>query len=562
MTRMRLVECVPNFSEGRDRVVIEAIADAVRGVEGVELLDVDPGRATHRTVYTFVGAPEACAEAAFRAIAVAAERIDMRRHRGEHPRLGATDVVPFVPLLGTTMADCIELARSVGRRVGDELGIPVYLYEDAASRPERKALSDIRAGEYEKLEAKLAAPSWAPDYCPARFHAKSGATVIGAREFLIAYNVNLNTRDRKLAQEIALTIREAGRAQRDGTGEIVRDAAGTALKVPGTLRAVKAVGWVIDEYQRAQVSINLTDFKQTQLHAVFDECCRVAASLGLRVTGSEIVGLVPLEAMLMAGRHYLGRQGVSTGQPEQAIVECAIQSLGLRDVSPFVAESKIIEYRIRKPGRTLRGMTLTAFADELSTDSPAPGGGSVASLCGALAAALAAMVGNLTHGRKGQEGDWAEMERIARVGQELKDAFLVDIDRDTESFNAVLGAMRLPKLTAEEKAVRAEAIELANQGATLVPLAVLQRAVEALRLARVTAQRGNPNSLSDSGVSALCGLACAEGAYYNVRINLKSLNAPESVAFVADTARQAAEALGEARALCEEIRAFVREKLG
>jgi glutamate formiminotransferase/formiminotetrahydrofolate cyclodeaminase len=559
---MRLVECVPNFSEGRDRATIDAIADSVRGVDGVDLLDVDPGRATNRTVYTFVGEPLACAEAAFRAIRTAAERIDMRAHRGEHPRLGATDVVPFIPLAGTAMADCVELAKSLGRRVAQELGIPVYLYESAASRPERRNLSDIRAGEYEKLEAKLRDPAWAPDFGEARFHAKAGATVIGAREFLIAYNVDLNTRDRKLAQEIALTIREAGRAQRDAAGEIVRDAEGVSLKVPGTLRAVKAVGWVIDEYGRAQVSINLTDFKTTPLHAVFDECVRVADDLGVRVTGSEIVGLVPLEAMLQAGRHYLRRQKRSTGQPEARLVECAMQSLGLSDVSPFDPAKKIIEYRIRKEGRTLRGMTLAAFADELSTESPAPGGGSVASLCGAIAAALATMVGNLTHGRKGQEADWAEMERIARAGQDLKDAFLLDIDRDTDSFNAVLAAMRMPKNDEAEKAARAQAIEIANQGATLVPLGVLERSVEALRLATIAGERGNPNSVSDAGVAALCGLACAEGAFYNVRINLKSLTAPESAAFIAETSRAADAALREAQALSDRTRALVRERLG
>lgn len=559
---MRLVECVPNFSEGRDRGVIEAISEAVRGVEGVELLDVDPGRATHRTVFTFVGTPEACEEAAFRAIQVAGERIDMRVHRGEHPRLGATDVVPFVPLSGTTMEDCVALARRLGQRVGEELGIPVYLYENAASRPERRSLSDIRAGEYEKLEAKLKDPAWAPDFGPAQFNARAGATVIGAREFLIAYNVNLNTRDRKLAQEIALTIREAGRAQRDAEGEIVRDASGNSLKVPGTLRAVKAVGWVIDEYGRAQVSINLTDFKTTPLHAVFDECCRVAESLGMRVTGSEVVGLVPLEAMLEAGRHYLRRMRRSDGQPEERLVECAIQTLGLRDVSPFVPAEKIIEYRIRKPGKTLRGMSITAFADELSTDSPAPGGGSVASLCGALAAALAGMVGNLTHGRKGQEADWAAMETLARDGQSLKDAFLLDIDRDTDSFNAVLAAMRLPKGTEDEQAARAEAIELANQGATLVPLGVLERSVAALRLAHVAGERGNPNSVSDAGVAALCGIACAEGAYYNVRINLKSLTSGASSAFAQEITGRATVALDEARSLSDATRALVREKLG
>lgn len=557
---MRLVECVPNFSEGRDRAVLDAIAEAVRGVEGVDLLDVDPGRATHRTVFTFVGPPDACAEAAFRAIAVAAERIDMRRHRGEHPRIGATDVVPFVPLVGTTMEDCVALAKKLGKRVGDELGIPVYLYESAATSPQRANLADIRAGEYEKLEAKLADPAWKPDFGPAAFNARSGATVIGAREFLIAYNVNLNTRDRKLAQEVAFTIREAGRAKRDEAGEILRDKDGTSIKVPGTLKAVKAVGWVIDEYGRAQVSINLTDFKTTPLHVVFDECCRVAEGLGMRVTGSEIVGLVPREALLQAGRHYLTRQKRSVGVPEERIVECAIQTLGLKDVSPFDPADKVIEYRIRKAGKTLRGMTLTAFADELSTDSPAPGGGSVASLCGALAAGLAGMVGNLTHGRKGQEKDWPEMERIAIEGQALKDAFLLDIDRDTESFNEVLAAMRLPKVTDEEKSLRAEAMERANQGAILVPLGVLRRSVEALRLAEVAAAHGNPNAVSDAGVSALCALACAEGAFYNVRINLKSLT-ERSAGFITETGAEAERLLTEAQVMSDAIRHQVRARL-
>jgi glutamate formiminotransferase/formiminotetrahydrofolate cyclodeaminase len=557
---MRLVECVPNFSEGRDPAVLEAIGAAIRGVDGVDLLDVDPGRATNRTVYTFVGPSDAVAEAAFRATAVASERIDMSRHRGEHPRLGATDVIPFVPLAGTTMQDCVELARRVGRRIGKELQVPVYLYENAATRPERRALADIRAGEYEGLARKLADPAWAPDFGPAIFDPRSGATVVGAREFLIAYNVNLNTRDRKLAQEIALTIREAGRAARDAAGEIVRQVDGSAKKVPGTLRAVKAVGWVIDEYGRAQVSINVVDFRVSPLHVVFDECCRVAEGLGLRVTGSEIVGLVPRDALLMAGRHYLARQRRSKGQPEARLVECAIQSLGLSDVAPFDPAAKIIEYRIRKAGRTLRAMTLEAFADELSTDSPAPGGGSVAALCGALAAALAAMVGNLTHGRKGQESDWAEMERIAVEAQVLKDAFLLDVDRDTDAFNEVLVATRMPKATPEEKADREQALEEANRGATEVPLEVLRRSIDALRLIGVAAKRGNPSSVSDAGVGALVGLACAEGASYNVRINLRSLG-PSSAAFASEAGAEATRLLEEAQALTDAVRAELRTRL-
>ncbi len=557
---MKLVECVPNFSEGRDPVTLEALSAAIRGVEGVELLDVDPGKATHRSVFTIVGPPEAVAEAAFQAMTVAAERIDMRRHRGEHPRMGATDVVPFVPLLGTTMEDCITLAQQLGRRVGDELGIPVYLYENAATRPERRSLSDIRSGEYEKLEKKLADPAWKPDFGPPAFNARSGATAIGAREFLIAYNVNLNTRDRRLAQEVAFTIREAGRAKRDAAGEILRHPDGTSIKIPGTLKAVKAVGWVIEEYARAQVSINLTDFRTTSLHDVFDECCRVAEKLGMRVTGSEIVGLVPLEPMLAAGRHYLRKQGRSVGVPEDAILACAIQSLGLRDVAPFEAADKIIEHRIRKTGPALRRMPLTAFTEELSTDSPAPGGGSVASLCGALAAALAGMVGNLTHGRKGQEADWPAMERVAVSAQEMMSAFLLDIDRDTESFNAVLAAMRLPKTTPEETAARTAAIAAANQGATLVPLGVLRRSVQALDAAALAAKHGNPNCVSDAGVAALCALACAEGAFYNVRINLKGLG-EESAAFTRDTASEAESLLARAQDASDAIRKDVRARL-
>jgi glutamate formiminotransferase/formiminotetrahydrofolate cyclodeaminase len=562
---MSLVECVPNFSEGRDRGVLDAIASAVRGVDGVELLDVDPGAATNRTVFTFVGPPQAVAEAAFRAVAVAAERIDMRRQRGEHPRMGAADVVPFVPLQGATMADCVDLARQVGRRIGDELRIPVYLYEHAATRAERRSLSAIRAGEYEALPQKLADPAWAPDFGPAAMNERSGATVVGAREFLIAYNVNLNTRDRKLAQEIALTVRESGRARRDAQGEIVRNGDGTAVMVPGTLAAAKAVGWVIDEYRRAQVSINLLDYKETPIHAAFDECCRVADALGVRVTGSEIVGLVPLEALLMAGRHYLWRQRRSTGVPEAELVACAVQSLGLSELQPFDPQQKVIEYRMVKPGTTLRGMTLSAFADELSTDSPAPGGGSVAALCGGLAAALAAMVANLTHGRKGREAAWEEMGRVADEAQGLKDAFLLDVDRDTQAFGAVMSALRLPKASPEEKAARARALDQANRGATLVPLDVLRRTLDVLRLLEAVVARGNPSSLSDAGVGGLVARACAEGAIYNVRTNLKSMSSsagPETLRFVDETLREAEALRSDAARLADALAERVRAALG
>ncbi len=556
---MPIVECVPNFSEGRDRAVIDRIAAAIAGVDGVSLLDVDPGAATNRTVITLVGEPAAVLEGAFQGIREAAVLIDMRRHSGEHARLGATDVCPFVPVSGLTMDDCAELARRLGSRVGDELGIPVYLYEHAARRPERRNLADIRAGEYEGLAGKLADPDWAPDFGPAELNARSGATVIGARKFLIAYNVNLNTRSRQLAHDIALEVREAGRLARDADGKIIRGDDGTKQRVAGRLPATKAVGWYIDEYQRAQVSINLVDFEVTPPHRAFDVIAEEAHRRGLRVTGSELVGLIPLEAMLVAGRHYLDRQGQSLGLPERQIVETAIQSLGLREISEFDPDEKIIEYRLAREAASLVDRTVRGFADELSSDSPAPGGGSVAALAGALSAALSAMVGNLTHGRKGQEDVWEAMSRLAASAQSRKEWYLAAVDRDTEAFNRVMAAGRGRARTDEEKAAKAERTRDANRGATRVPLEVLEGCGRLLELAGEMAASGNPNSLSDAGVAVWCARACAEGAYYNVLINLAGLAAdPE---WAAETAAQADRAIAATRAAADELAKTVEQRL-
>jgi glutamate formiminotransferase/formiminotetrahydrofolate cyclodeaminase len=535
---MKLVECVPNFSEGRDREKIGAITREIEAVPGVKLLDVDPGASTNRTVVTFIGTPEAVKEAAFRAIAKAADVIDMRAHQGAHSRIGATDVCPFVPVSGVTMEDCVRLAGELGARVAAELGIPVYLYEAAARKPERRNLALVRAGEYEGLSEKLKDPRWAPDFGKAVFNPKSGATVIGAREFLIAYNINLNTRDRKLAHEIALSLRESGRAKRDRTGNIVKDKRGNAVKLPGRFKEVKSVGWYVEDYGLAQISVNFTNYKVTPVHVVFDEARRLAGQLGLRVTGSELVGLIPKEALLMAGRYYLEKQGKSPGVPEEELIRVAVRSLGLSDVVPFDPAKKIIENQFREDGAALVGLTLRGFADELSMDSPAPGGGSVAALCGALSAALTAMVANLTVGKKEYEAARPEMVATAVRAQELKDALLGAVDRDTKAFNKVMEAFRLPKTTSEQAEEKDRAVEEANKEATLVPLEVLEKSVEAVALAKVVAAKGNRNSVSDAGVAGLAGQAAGEGAAYNVLINLAGI---KDAAFSARVGREAAK---------------------
>jgi glutamate formiminotransferase/formiminotetrahydrofolate cyclodeaminase len=536
---MKLVECVPNFSEGRDREKIGAITREIEAVPGIKLLDVDPGASTNRTVVTFIGTPEAAKEAAFRAIAKAAEVIDMRGHKGAHSRIGATDVCPFVPVSGVTMDDCVKLAGELGARVASELGIPVFLYEAAARKPERRNLAVIRAGEYEGLSEKLKDPRWTPDFGKPVFNPKTGATVIGAREFLIAYNINLNTRDRKLAHEIALSLRESGRAKRDKAGNAVKDARGNTVKVPGRFKEVKSVGWYVEDYGVAQISVNFTNYKMTPVHVVFDEARRLAGKLGLRVTGSELVGLIPKEALLMAGRYYLEKQGKSPGVPEEELIRVAAKSLGLADVAPFEPEKKIIEYQFRDEGVRLVGMTLRGFANELSMDSPAPGGGSVAALCGALSAALTAMVANLTVGKKEYEGARPVMVATAVRAQQLKDALLEAVDRDTRAFNKVMDAFRLPKTTPEQAEDKDRSIEAANKEATLVPLEVLEMSVEAVALAGQAAAKGNRNSVSDAGVAGLAGQAAGEGAYYNVLINLAGI---KDQAFAARVKRDAARA--------------------
>jgi glutamate formiminotransferase/formiminotetrahydrofolate cyclodeaminase len=533
---MKLVECVPNFSEGRDPEKIKAIVREVEAVPGVKLLDVDPGASTNRTVVTFIGTPESVKEAAFRAVAKAAELIDMRVHKGAHSRIGATDVCPFVPVSDVTMEDCVRLAGELGARIAGELGIPVYLYEAAARTPERRNLATVRSGEYEGLAEKFKDRRWAPDFGEPVFNPKSGATIVGAREFLVAYNINLNTRDRKLAHEIALSLRESGRAKRDKDGNIVKDGRGNAVKVPGKFREIKSVGWYIEDYGLAQISVNFTNYKITPIHVVFDEARTLAGKLGLRVTGSELVGLIPKEALLMAGRYYLEKQAKSPGVPEEELIRIAVRSLGLNDVTPFAAEKKIIEYQFEKDGHPLVGLTLREFANELSMDSPAPGGGSVAALCGSLSAALSAMVANLTVGKKGYEKVREEMVATAVRAQALKDGLLEAVDSDTRAFNKVMEAFRLPKTTPEQAGEKERAAEEANKEATLVPLEVLEKAVKAVALARVAAAKGNKNSVSDAGVAGLAGQAAGEGAYYNVLINLAGIKDSK---FVADVRRRA-----------------------
>ena len=548
---MKLIECVPNFSEGRDRAVIDAIAAEIAATPGAVLLDVDPGVATNRTVVTFIGEPEVVEEAAFRAIKKAAALIDMTRHHGEHQRLGATDVCPFVPVAGATMADCVAIAKRLGKRVGEELGIPVYLYEAAATRPERRSLADIRKGEYEGLPEKLKTPAFAPDFGPSQFSARSGATVIGAREFLIAYNINLNTRDKKLATAIAQALREAGAPKRSANG--------TTTNVPGRFKECRAVGWYIEEFGRAQVSINLTNYKVTPVHAVFDAACEEAERLGLRVTGSELVGLIPREALLTAGDHYLAKQGKTTGVPEKERVHSAVLSLGLSELAAFDATRKVIEYRFAAGPPGLVEMTVRDFADELSTNSPAPGGGSVAALCGALSTSLVAMVAALTWSKAGMEAGRPAMQAAGTEAQTLKDWFLGAVDRDTEAWNAVLAAMRLPKKTPEEIAARLRAVEHASQGAAKIPLDVLEATIRALELSIRVVKDGLPSSVSDAGVAGAAALAAAEGAALNVRINAAALT-DRSVA-EEYLARQAG-ALARARELAKKAGQAVDQVLG
>jgi glutamate formiminotransferase / formiminotetrahydrofolate cyclodeaminase len=527
----RIIECVPNFSEGRDPAVLEQLSDVIRQVEGVLLLDVDPGKATNRTVFTFVGEPEPVIEAAFLAIKKASEIIDMSRHQGAHPRMGATDVCPLIPVSGISMEEVVVFARKLAERVGNELDIPVYCYEEAAFSPERKNLATIRAGEYEGLAEKLARPEWKPDFGPARFHPKAGATVIGARDFLIAYNVNLNTTSVRRANSVAFDVREQGRVLREGhpvTGKMMVDESGNPMRIPGACQGVKGIGWFIDEYGIAQVSMNITDMKKSSLHQVFEACCDSASKRGMRVTGSELVGLVPLQVMLDAGRYFLQKQERSTGVSDRELIHIAVKSLGLDELGPFDPNKKIIEYQLAKPeDERLIQMSVQAFADETASESPAPGGGSVSAMVGSLGAALNAMVANLSSAKKGWEDQFAWFSAKADEAQGLKKELLLLVDEDTRAFNAILEAFKLPKQEEAEKVIRKKAIQDATLYAIEVPFRVLQKAAAIMDLADEMVRKGNPNSLSDAAVGALCARTAVYGAYLNVCINAVGLEDKE-----------------------------------
>lgn len=558
-----LIECVPNFSEGRDPEIIRRISDALGSVEGARLLHVDPGKATNRTVMTIAGPPEAVVEAAFRAIKVAGELIDMRHHHGEHPRMGATDVCPLVPISGITMEETVRYARALGERVGRELGIPVYAYEAAQPDARRKNLAVIREGEYEGFERKMRDPAWRPDFGPATFDPKRGATVIGARDFLVAFNVNLNTTSTRRANAIAFDVREAGRPKRAGdplTGKEVTDAEGRTVMIPGTLKGVKAIGWFIQEYGIAQVSMNLVDLAKTSVHAAFDEVSRAAEARGVRVTGSELVGLVPLNCLLDAGRHYLRRQQRSVGVSEAELVRLAARSLGLNELAPFVPEERIIEYRLRDTGLArLVGMTVRGFTDETASESAAPGGGSVAALNGALGAALGTMVANLSSHKRGWDARWEEFSTWAEQGQQIKDELLRLVDEDTAAFDRVMAALALPKGTDDEKKKRSAALAEANLGALQVPYRVMQVSFRAFEVIRAMAEQGNPASASDAGVGALCVRTAVRGAHLNVRINAGGIKDKEAIAgILADAARIEEAAAREE----QEILQIVETKLG
>lgn len=559
----KLIECVPNFSEGRDKNVIRQITAAIEAVEGVTLLDVDPGASTNRTVVTFVGAPKAAVEAAFRGIAKAAELIDMSRQKGAHPRMGATDVCPFIPVSDVSWEEAIDCAKQLGKRVGEELKIPVYLYEKAASEPERSNLSVIRAGEYEGFFEKIKQPKWKPDFGPAENSVRSGATVIGAREFLVAYNVNLNTKSARRATSVAFDVRENGRVKtEDGTptGKPVLAEKGEPMREPGMLKHVKAIGWFVEEYGMAQVSINLTNIEETPLHAAFDACCESAQQRGLRVTGSEIVGMVPKKCLLDAGRYFLRKQKWSEGASEEELIAMAVRSLGLSELRPFEAKEKVIEYRIAPAGgKSLVRLNLREFCNETLSDSPAPGGGSVAALTGALGASLGGMVANLSAGKRGWDAKLEFFSDWAVKAQALKDELLFLVDEDTAAFNQVMAAFGMAKDSAEEKTARTKAIQKANRYAAEIPLRVMETALRAYDLLGEMAAQGNPASISDVGVGLLATRAGIEGAGMNVRINLGSLKDEK---MKGDLQGKMEKALAESEKRFTAAREVVEGKLG
>lgn len=559
----QLIECVPNFSEGHDMQIIKQITDQIESVEGVRLLDVDPGKATNRTVVTFVGEPKQVIEAAYLAIKKAGELIDMRQHSGEHARMGATDVCPLIPVANISMDETVAFAKELGKRVGETLGIPVYLYENAASKIDRRNLATVRAGEYEGLSNKLNDPNWNPDFGPAVFNAQSGATVIGARDFLVAYNINLNTKSTRLANAIAFDVREAGRIKRKGhpvLGEVVRDEKGEPVREPGTLKAVKAVGWYIEEYGFAQISMNLTNINLTPVHKAFDVVVHAAQTRGVRITGSELVGLIPLRCMLEAGHYYLEKMGRSVGVSEEEIIETAMRSMGLNELGPFDPKKKIIEYLIAEPGHDrLVSMSLQAFANETASESPAPGGGSIAAYAGALGASLAAMVANLSAAKRGWEEQTAYFSDRADKCQQLKDALIFKVDEDTRAFDGIMHAFALPKQTEKDKIARSAAIQAATKTAIDVPLQTMRLAAQTFPLVHAMAEKGNPNSITDAAVGALCARAAVYGAWLNVKVNLQGVKDKD---FAAASLGEADAILAQALEQEQAILALVNQRLG
>ena len=523
----QIIECVPNFSEGQDLELINQITDEIESVAGIKLLDVDPGKATNRTVVTFVGSPGDVVEAAFRGVKKAAGLIDMRKHRGEHPRFGATDVCPLVPVANITMEETVEYTRKLAERIGNELDIPVYCYESAAFSEQRRNLAEVRSGEYEGLKEKITDPAWKPDFGPIKFNPASGAIAVGARDFLVAYNINLNTTSTRRANAIAFDVRERGRAKRKGdplTGEIIRDQDGNPVMIPGSLKAVKAIGWFIEEYGIAQISMNLTNVSITPVHTAFDGVCESAAARGIRVTGSELVGLIPLKAMLDAGRYFLKKQKRSSGVSDRELIKIAVKSMGLDDLYPFKPQEKIIEYMIGDKGQhRLADKSLRDFMEETASESPAPGGGSVAACMGSLGVALGTMVANLSSHKRGWDLRWEEFSDWAEKGKARQEELLQLIDDDTEAFNRILDAFGLPKNTKEETKTRKEAIQEATMHAIQVPFRVMKTAAGSMELLKAMAETGNPNSVSDAGVGALAIRSCVRGAFLNVKINAGGL---------------------------------------
>ncbi|MCC7318772.1 MAG: glutamate formimidoyltransferase [Bacteroidales bacterium] len=555
----KLIECVPNFSEGRDMALIKQITDEIEKIEGVKLLDVDPGAATNRTVVTFVGSPDEVIEAAFQAVKKAASIIDMQRHKGEHPRMGATDVCPLIPVSNISMEETIEYARKLAKRIGEELAIPVFCYESAAFIPERKNLATCRSGEYEGLSQRLTDPRWKPDFGPAAFNARSGATAVGARDFLVAFNVNLNTTSTRRANAIAYDVRERGRVMREGhpvTGKIVKDAQGNQVYTPGSLKSVKAIGWFIEEYGIAQISMNLTNIAITPVHIAFDEVCRKADARGVRVSGSELVGLIPLKAMTDAGKYFLAKQQRSLGVDDAELIKIAIKSMGLDELKPFNPQDRIIEYVLAKEQKETKLIDLSAknFANLTASEAPAPGGGSVAAYLGALGASLATMVANLSSHKRGWDDRWEEFSTWAEKGQKFKDELLFLVDEDTLAFNRIMDAFGLAKKTEAEKTARHHAIQEASKYAIQVPLRVMKVSLDSMGLIEAMAKEGNPNSVSDAGVGALCARSAVMGAFLNVKINASGV---DDKAFASQMLNEALNIQQEAIRAEENILALV-----